>query len=108
MQQVEVQLKKFKEKKGIDTATDIDKQLEEIDKLSDEKQKEITQLREQQQNMLGEEDKNMDLQKNKIKKKKKKEKKRERENAGKKTKKKKKKFFFLSEPSRFSFSLSMF
>ncbi|MBI2136624.1 chromosome segregation protein SMC [Candidatus Woesearchaeota archaeon] len=57
MQLVEQQLKKFKEKRGIDAATDIDKQIEDLDKLSDEKQKEITQLREQQQNMLREKDK---------------------------------------------------
>lgn len=57
LQQVEAQLKKFKEKRGMDAARDIDKQIEDLDKLSDEKQKEITQLREQQQNMLREKDK---------------------------------------------------
>src|SRR3989338_3942584 len=93
MQQVEVQLKKFKEKRGIDTATDIDKQLEEIDKLSDEKQKEITQLREQQQNMLREKDK-LEFQLNNIEEQIKKVKEIERENAGQITELKNKKSLF--------------
>ena len=93
MQQVEVQLKKFKEKRGIDTATDIDKQLEEIDKVSDEKQKEITQLREQQQNMLREKDK-LEFQLNNIEEQIKKVKEVERENAGQITELKNKKSLF--------------
>ncbi|MEK6827928.1 MAG: chromosome segregation SMC family protein, partial [Nanoarchaeota archaeon] len=47
---------KFKEKNKLDSAADIEKNVEEIDKKADEIQKDITTLRESQHNLIREKD----------------------------------------------------
>ncbi len=47
----------FREKNNIETATDIEKRIDEIDKISEEMVKEINFMRETQHNMLREKDK---------------------------------------------------
>jgi len=55
--EIDVKIEAFRQKNKLEGAADIDKELEEVDKLIDEKQKEIQAIREQQQNLLREKDK---------------------------------------------------
>jgi chromosome segregation protein len=56
LNEINARLTKFKEKKGIDSASDIDKQIEDIDKQTESQQKAATELRELQQQKLREKD----------------------------------------------------
>ncbi len=53
---IDVELKEFRKKNEIDNAIEIEKEIEGIDKESDDVQKEINELREKQQNLLREKD----------------------------------------------------
>ena len=57
VESVDESIKKFKEKNNLDGASEIDKEIEEIDKKIESKQEEITRLRDEQQNTLREKDK---------------------------------------------------
>ncbi|MBD3310781.1 chromosome segregation protein SMC [Candidatus Woesearchaeota archaeon] len=53
---IEAKLAEFREKNKLDAAGDIDKQIEEIDRSAEEKQNRIHELREQQQELLRNQD----------------------------------------------------
>ena len=61
---VEAKIKHFLEKNNLDSVSQIDKEIEQIDKDSEVLQEEIGKIREEQQNMLREKDKNEMLLKN--------------------------------------------
>ncbi len=56
LQQVELKIKHFLEKNNLDNVSQIDKEIEEIDKNSELLQEEIGKIREEQQNALREKD----------------------------------------------------
>lgn len=57
LQDAERQIAEFKKKNKIETSQDLDKELEEKDKLIEQKQEEVQRIRQQQQDFLREKDK---------------------------------------------------